>query len=257
MTLSGYTVTRNCIELDYCYELTIQSLLDFCDEVIVCDSDSTDGTLQVLTEWAKREPKLRIVNWPWPNPFGDWLLMVKWQNVARQCLSGQMQFYLEADEIVHEESYGILRKLSEAGGCHWIHRLNFIQDTRHLIPHGQVCGHLLARFGPAKLPMPDGPIPGQYYEIQERAGAFHQPNPLLRIFHYGFIRKNEAMYKKVKVLHPAILGTADTRTAEAERKGTSWLAEFQDCLSERHLLPYRGTHPKIAHGWLTERGYQL
>lgn len=59
-TISGYTTTRNCISQNYPYEACIKSMLDFCDEVVVMDGGSDDGTYAHLEKWAGEEAKLKI-----------------------------------------------------------------------------------------------------------------------------------------------------------------------------------------------------
>lgn len=57
-TISGYTTVRNCIEMEYPWENTIQSMLGFCDEVVVLDGGSTDGTWERLQELASQNSKI-------------------------------------------------------------------------------------------------------------------------------------------------------------------------------------------------------
>lgn len=47
-TLSGYTTTYNCVKQDYPFVECVESMLGFCDEVVVVDAGSTDGTLEQL-----------------------------------------------------------------------------------------------------------------------------------------------------------------------------------------------------------------
>ena len=57
-SISGYTTVRNCIEMEYPWENTIQSMLGFCDEVVVLDGGSTDGTWERLLELAKNDERI-------------------------------------------------------------------------------------------------------------------------------------------------------------------------------------------------------
>jgi len=57
-TISGYTTVRNCISQEYPWEKTIESMLGFCDEVVVLDGGSTDGTWERLQELAKDNEKI-------------------------------------------------------------------------------------------------------------------------------------------------------------------------------------------------------
>mgnify|MGYP003661552119 FL=1 len=47
-TISGYTTTLNCKRHEYPWTESIDSLLGFCDEVVVVDGGSTDGTWETL-----------------------------------------------------------------------------------------------------------------------------------------------------------------------------------------------------------------
>jgi hypothetical protein len=63
MTLGGLVCIRNGFRLGYCFVEAVQSLLPICDEVVICDCDSDDGTGEVyIREWAHKEPKLTICN---------------------------------------------------------------------------------------------------------------------------------------------------------------------------------------------------
>ena len=53
--LSGYTTTKDCVSQNYPWKQTIQSLLGFCDEVVVVDGGSKDGTWEELQELASQK----------------------------------------------------------------------------------------------------------------------------------------------------------------------------------------------------------
>jgi glycosyltransferase involved in cell wall biosynthesis len=60
-TISGYTTSYNCITQKYPYEHCIKSMLDFCDEVIVVDGGSSDGTWEKLCELSLTDNRLKIM----------------------------------------------------------------------------------------------------------------------------------------------------------------------------------------------------
>ena len=55
--ISGYTTTLDCIKQKYPFENCINSMLEFCDEVIVVDGGSKDGTWDKLQSLAEKEEK--------------------------------------------------------------------------------------------------------------------------------------------------------------------------------------------------------
>lgn len=244
--LSGYVMSRNCLSLDYCVELSVQSMLPICDEVLVCDSDSTDGTREILDKWAAVEPKLRIINWPWPNPVGDTFFLVKWINFAREHLNYSMQLNVEADEVLSPTSFPAIKQAVTEQGSRMFRRHNFWRDAWHVTPPGVYCGHQVGRLGPTNLWMPsDAPDPHGPQTLLSNATW----DDRLEIFHYGALRKPEAFCAKSRVMQGAIFNCLDSRIADAESRGVDW-----EPLCQTELLPWRGKHPEIAMKWLIERG---
>lgn len=250
--ISGYTVIRNAIKGDYCIKECIESLLPVCDEVVVGEASSNDGTSEMLTEWASKESKLRIVHQDWVQPVDDPKWFVKWINKTRAELKYPMQLMLDADEVLDSASYSILKD-AQVGQCFWFSRLNFWKDARTLIAHGETCGHAVARFGPSSLFMPSDEIYGDGFhegaepEIRQRA-TYHDS---LRIFHYGFLRNRQGMSEKMKVNLKAFFGTFDTRISRALLyPDVPWQTFF------RHKRPYKsysGHHPEHCLEWLRSR----
>ena len=60
LEISGYTTTKNVIRSQYPWRASISSMLSFCDEVVVMDGGSDDGTYEELLKWSEAEPKLVI-----------------------------------------------------------------------------------------------------------------------------------------------------------------------------------------------------
>jgi len=59
-SISGYTTTLNCLDQKYPFRDCISSMLAFCDEVVVVDGGSTDGTWEELQQWSEAEEKLKV-----------------------------------------------------------------------------------------------------------------------------------------------------------------------------------------------------
>jgi glycosyltransferase involved in cell wall biosynthesis len=251
--ISGYTYVRNGLELDYCFELAIQSMLPFCDEVVVCDRDSTDGTAEVLREMDRNNPKIRLVNMPWDDPCGDIKWFVKWINFTREQCQYSNQFFLDADEVLDPDSGALLSRIPY-GEARVFHRLNFFRDGRTIIPTGFTCAHQVVRFGPTHLPSCSDEIyaPGHFEGPEPVIRQIASEDKRLRIFHYGFIRKQQAMFDKCKVVLRAFFNRYDDRLVEAQKHSDMKWQDF--CGYPVPVLTYDGTHPEIAIPWLKERG---
>lgn len=110
--ISGYTQTRNCIEQDYPWEESISSLLGFCDEVVIVDGGSTDGTWERLQALSKVDARIK--------PFQhvrDWndkrfaLFNGQQKAVAREKCVGDFLWQVDIDEVVHESDYDKIKQM--------------------------------------------------------------------------------------------------------------------------------------------------
>lgn len=257
MTLGGFTMIRNGVSLDYCFEQCIQSMLDSpCDVVAVSvASGNEDDTEQIIRDWVAREPRLSVNIYEWPNPVGDSEFFVKWIQYARAHTPAECVIQLDADEVLHENSYGTIQKLKEQGGrfsaC--FHRYNFWRDAHSLIPHGVCCGHQVVRMAPQDVWLPsDGYHPSGKECIMMQREA---PGPL-EIMHYGFLRKPDAFFKKAKALQGYFFNTYDPRLEAVEGKA-DWHSQSGVTGWESDLIPFTGTHPERMKGWLTQRDYSV
>ncbi len=262
MSLSGFTMVRNGNALDYCWRECVQSMLPCCDEVVISDGESTDGTQEEIREWMKTEPKLKLCVYPWPNPKGDIDFWVNWLNYCREHIPCTHHIQLDGDEILDERSYRACRYYNRDAPTHtlWCKRLNFWRDHRHLIPEGVCCSHRVVRLAPQSMWLPsDGPHPRGSEAVQ----AAQESNVV--IHHYGFLRKKEAFFDKAKALQDYFFGSYDPRLVDVERllilDGEStkknWMQEVKGIDWIDQLVPYTGHHPAIAHQWLRERGYAI
>jgi glycosyltransferase involved in cell wall biosynthesis len=114
-SISAYTTTYNCLEMEYPFEQCIESLFGFADEIVVVDAGSTDGTLERLESIAKRESRFKFVvsavdfSHPRWAIYQDGYLKAK----ARNLCTAEYCWQIDSDEIVPSESYDKIWRLPE------------------------------------------------------------------------------------------------------------------------------------------------
>lgn len=112
MKVSGFSIIRDGVRLGYPFEESIRSVLPLCDEFVIAVGKSDDGTLERLQ--AMNEPKLRIINTVWNEHCRTHGYVVAQQKmVAQYNCTGDWAFYLESDEILHEDDIDRVRAALE------------------------------------------------------------------------------------------------------------------------------------------------
>lgn len=103
MIVSGFTIVRNAVKYEYPVTESINSVLPFCDEFIVCLGDSEDSTEQLIN--SIKSPKIRIIHSVW-NPAlreGGKVLAVETNKaLAEVRKDADWAFYIQADECLAE-----------------------------------------------------------------------------------------------------------------------------------------------------------
>jgi hypothetical protein len=61
--LSGFTIVRNAVRLEYPIVPAVRSILDLCDEVVVNVGKSDDGTRDLIAGIS--DPRVRILDTEW------------------------------------------------------------------------------------------------------------------------------------------------------------------------------------------------
>jgi glycosyltransferase involved in cell wall biosynthesis len=111
MKISGFTIVRNGLRMDYPFVESICSLLPLVDEMVVAVGDSNDGTENTLEDLRARYPhKLRLIASPWdPANLSQGLELARQTNIALEACSHNICFYLQADEVLLDSEYERLR----------------------------------------------------------------------------------------------------------------------------------------------------
>lgn len=251
MTLAGLLTIRNGLSLDYSWKEAGESLLGVCDELVINDVASTDGTWQSIEAWASREPRITLVQTEWTDPKGTDQWWPEVLNRTRQHAKSQMILHLDADEVLGESQYIDVRWAADRGKPLFFKRLNFWKDPQHLIPEGHCCGTKVLRMAPKNMPIPsDYP----YGPAEETMKLAEESN--IRIYHYGFLRRRDAFFQKARAVQRIWADTFDPRLAEAEKAQGNWMANEIVAPWVKDVTEYHGSHPKIIHAWLRDRNYE-
>jgi hypothetical protein len=193
--LGGCMFIMDGVKHDYPFTEAIKCLEAFCDIVSVCVVVTEDGTAELVRSIAG--PNTNVIfyeldTWESISTKGKERLSV-FTNKAISSLKERgctHVFSLQADEILHEDCYELVRALVDADENYNYHcqRLNMWGGpNRHLVnpKNGQPCSTVVCRL--AKLPaMAYGDAESimsiEEYPVNEKSV------PYIRIYHMGFIR---------------------------------------------------------------------
>ena len=252
MKVSGFSFIRDGVRLGYPFEESIRSVLPVCDEFVVAVGRCEDGTLERLQ--AMQEPKLRIIETTWNEACRSHGFVYGQQKMIAQFnCTGDWAFYLEGDEVLHEDDLDHLRAAMhlyledmevEVLAFDYFH---FYGDTRHLHISSQAY-RKAARVirNSIRSIAPDG----LYWAVIKdrtwhggrnkrrtrypRAAALNIP-----IYHYGNARHERYVQAKA----------AAGNQYWTEKQAFS--SSYAD-IDPQQLGPFTGTHPALMSDWLAK-----
>lgn len=266
MKVSGFTFCRNAVRYDYPILESIRSVLPLCDEFIVNVGRCDDGTLELIRSIP--DPKIKIVESVWDESLRkDGLIYSQQTNIALAHCQGDWAFYIQADEVVHEDDLPVLRQsmqhhLENPAVKGLLFRyLHFVADywstnpwfyhraVRIIRNNGEVesCGDAVGfHFKPTQQYLQSGPK-----QWLEDSGA--------RIFHYGWVKDPQTLLEKKR--EQAHKHHGDNVPPEEAKALAQAAFQFEDYailkeFGERHPSVM---HARIAasHRWGTRRNRWL
>jgi hypothetical protein len=242
ISISGFTFIRNGVELGFPFEASIRSLLPLVDEFVVAVGRGTDDTLARVL--AIGDPKIRVIETIWNERMADrGFVYAQQKMIAQYSCTGDWAFYLEGDEVVHEEDLAAIRASVERHhGNPAVEALVF--DYHHFYGSAQwvsvspgwyrrecrLIRNTLRSYAPD----------GQYWLVTTEHKRPRNPQAALAnapIYHYGWIRRNEDMQKKLDQVSKY---WADSTTMQIQ------YSQFD----ARALQAFKGTHPQAVLDWL-------
>src|SRR5690349_15726921 len=107
--LSGFSFVRNAIQYGYPVAESLRSLAPMVDELVVAVGKSDDDTLALVR--SLDIPQLRIIETVWDDSLRvGGRILAQQTNLALSHCRHPWAFYLQADEVVHEQDYPRIRE---------------------------------------------------------------------------------------------------------------------------------------------------
>jgi hypothetical protein len=242
--VSGFTIVRNALTLDFPLEASIRSILPVCDEVVVNVGHSDDETLELVG--SIRDPKIRILQTHWDLTIQNRVLGDETLRAMRECRH-PWGIYIQADEVLHERgAEALIRAITEQDGdsrvegllVHYLHfygGMDTIATNRRWYRREVRAVRLDPTLG-------IHPYQGaQGFRVGPANRRIRARLTNAEMFHYGWARPGRALRAKreaSRVLYPW------SKDREARKPLLPWFPG---------LKPFRGTHPVVARDWVESR----
>ncbi len=242
ISISGFTFIRNGVELGFPFEASIRSLLPLVDEFVVAVGRGNDDTLARVL--AIGDPKIRVIETLWNERMADrGFVYAQQKMIAQYACTGDWAFYLEGDEVVHEQDLAAIRaSVEQHHGNPAVEALVF--DYHHFYGSAQWVSVSPGWYrrecrlirNTIRSYAPDG----QYWLVTTDHKRPRNPQAALanaHIYHYGWIRRNEDMQKKLD------------QVSKYWASSTTLKIQYSQ-FDARALEPFTGTHPQLVQAWL-------
>ena len=245
--LSGFTLVRNAVKLDFPIVPAIRSVLEVCDEVVVNVGKSDDATRDLVA--AIGDPRVRILDSEWDFSRRNLMLSIETQRAMDVC-RGEWGIYIQADEVLHESGARLLKESVRAWDAdprvegllvdylHFYGGFDTIATSRRWYRREVRCVRLGRDIHPFQGAQGFRVGPGNRRIRARVTGA--------AMFHYGWARPARAIREKhevSKVIYP----WSRERSAREQASGRlEWIPL---------LRPFAAEHPGAARAWVAERAH--
>jgi len=243
--LSGFTLVRNAIKLDFPIVPAIRSILEVCDEVVVNVGASEDDTRDLVA--AIGDPRVRILDRVWD--FSKQNLMISQETEqAMQACRGTWGIYIQADEVLHEDGARALREKTAEWDAdarvegllvrylHFYGGFDLVATNRRWYRREVRCIRLGKDIRPYQ-----GAQGFRVGPEQRRIRA--RPTEAV-MFHYGWARPPQAIKEKHEISKTIYPWSREQSARNQERGYLEWLPL---------LKRFTGAHPHVAREWIQER----
>jgi glycosyltransferase involved in cell wall biosynthesis len=245
--ISGFTFVRNAVQTEYPVVESISSILPIVDEFIVNVGPDEDGTLDLIQSIA--DPKIKILQSQWnPNMNTGAYVYAQQTNIALFNCMGKWAFYLQADEVIHEEDHPVIvdymDKYIDDNRVEGLalRQLNFWGDYDTIVNIYPQRGRRRCWIvKPHRFVMSRGDAAGftVHPKYDERGHKLRVIDTGARLFHYCNVKSERALEEKIR--------TIQRYWSEKNLEGLD--LDYYRLLPRQFVAEYTGTHPEV----MTER----
>jgi hypothetical protein len=256
-TLGGSTFVWNGIKQDYNFIETLNCLYELCDEISIAVGGD-DGTYEAFQGWlcaqigeVPKYPKpikfIHIFQSEWDSQQGREKLSY-FSNKAIAALETDWNFYLQCDEIIHEDSFEYIRQAIEHDVEAYVcRRLNLWGDPYHMLDVSQ-----------ERKPVSTEVIrlAKTQYRCIDDAESIGVPEAhvfgdldLIQIFHMGFVRDKTKHIQKIKHMQRDVFLMDYDKRADLSPVFDPWQWGF----SKEDVIPIPRPLPKFIQKWAEDR----
>jgi len=252
MKISAFTFIRNGVITGYPFIESILSLLPLVDEYVVNVGQSDDDTLERIRALAKDHPKIRIIESIWNELMRHkGFVYAQQKMIAQYSCTGDWAFYLEGDEVLHENDLPAIRAAIEkhhadpgieAIAFDYYHFWGSPEQT--LLPPTLYQREVRLIRNTIRSYAPDG----LYWLVQHKKKGVRYPYAALanvHIYHYGNARALDKMRERGK------------RTVKY------WGVTYSDSgnptygdMDPQALKPFTQSHPAVMSSWIRNEAQQ-
>jgi len=213
------------------------------DEFIVNVGPDEDGTRSLIESIG--DPRIKIIQSRWnPNLDTGGYLFAQQTNVALFNCTGRWAFYLQADEVVHEEDLALIMEYADKyqeddrveGLAFW--HLDFWGDYNTILNVYPYRGQRRCRLiKPHRFVLSRGDAAGftVHPKYKERGRRIRIVDTGARLFHYGQVRSEQTLQKKWQ----------NRQKYHSERRLKNQDIDFYKYFPRQFVAPYQGTHPEV------------
>ena len=254
--LGGSMFVHNAVKFDYCVAEALHSLCELCDEAVVMDCESDDNTLDVLHDVARTRSNLKVISgakWEVGKNYDRLAILA---DRAKSHLSTPWHFMLQADEVIHESSFNVVRRIitTPRYKSYSVRRFNLYGDLNHCFKldmpnHRKPCND-----HPLRLALREAKALADAESLEDLGshseGHIHQ----IVLFHYGLVRRDMGLIDKTIDMQSWFHGPGsqpDQRVVEM--KNTDGVFDWERIVEREFLMRLPMAHPRFSAQWAAER----